>query len=112
MRRTSESGFRLRCAPRNDVQQKSPRPGAFSFPSSLDAAQCASAQTFFLVKYIRPAKMIRTTNTWKPMLLARFHVRLGGPHQEGGDVLGVLRNRRRRAVVEGHLAVGRAASAS
>jgi hypothetical protein len=37
--------------------------------------------------------------------LARFHVRLGGPHQEGGDVVGVLRDRGRRTVVERDLAV-------
>src|ERR1700730_1912562 len=31
--------------------------------------QCASAQTFFLVKYIIPAKMIRKTNTCRPRRL-------------------------------------------
>src|SRR3979490_573620 len=32
-------------------------------------AQCASAQTFFLVKYISPANMIRNTNTCSPIRL-------------------------------------------
>src|SRR5260370_22182005 len=32
-------------------------------------AQCASAQTFLLVKYISPAKMIRNTNTCRPSRL-------------------------------------------
>src|SRR3974390_73654 len=31
--------------------------------------QCASAQTFFLVKYIRPVKMTRKTKTWNPSRL-------------------------------------------
>jgi hypothetical protein len=44
------------------AQQKSPRGGFFAFkPASL--SQCTSAQTFFLVKYISPTKMIRKTNT-------------------------------------------------
>src|SRR6478735_11649776 len=49
------------------VQQKSPLAGASSFSSR--SAQWESAQTFFFVKYIRPAKMIRNTNTWKPRRL-------------------------------------------
>src|SRR4051812_34045670 len=36
---------------------------------SSHSAQCESDQTFFLVKYIRKAKMIRNTNTWKPRRL-------------------------------------------
>ena len=38
--------------------------------------------------------------------LARFEVRLRRPHQEGGDVLGVLRDRLRRAVGVFDAAVG------
>src|SRR3954449_11058567 len=37
--------------------------------------------------------------------LAGLHVWFGGPHQERGDVLGILRNGRRRAVVIGYLAI-------
>jgi hypothetical protein len=31
--------------------------------SNFAKRQCASAQTFFLVKYMSPAKMIKNTNT-------------------------------------------------
>src|SRR5215813_7879856 len=37
--------------------------------------------------------------------LARHHVGLRHPHQEGSDVFGILIKRLRRTVVEGHLAV-------
>src|SRR5690348_15169574 len=50
------------------VQQKSPLAGAFSFRVTF-RDQWASAQTFFLVKYIRKAKMIRNTKTCKPSCL-------------------------------------------
>src|SRR5579871_2712061 len=37
--------------------------------------------------------------------LAFLHMRLGGPHQEGRNVVGILLHGRGRAVVEGHLTV-------
>ena len=46
------------------------------------------------------------------MRLRCLEVRLGRPHQEGGDVLGILVERRRRAVGVVDAAVGAAAAAS
>src|SRR4051812_43330794 len=50
------------------ANKKAPE-GAFSksFPDRAD--QCALAQTFFLVKYIRPAKISRKIMTWAPSRL-------------------------------------------
>jgi hypothetical protein len=48
------------------AQQKSPRRG---FSHSFAARQCASAQTFFLVKYMSPEKMTRKTKTCRPRCL-------------------------------------------
>src|SRR3984957_663603 len=39
----------------------------------------------------------------QPEMLAGFHMRLGGPRQEGGDVVGVLRHGCRRPVAVGDL---------
>src|SRR5437588_838386 len=65
MARHSDHGLLRRAAPRNDgVQPTKKAPaGASSNLRHSGPAQCASAQTFFLVKYIIPAKMIRDTNT-------------------------------------------------
>src|SRR5262249_34148839 len=50
-------------------ETKKPPSGGFFNSDRLHRDQCASAQTFFFVKYIRKAKMIRTTKTWKPSFL-------------------------------------------
>src|SRR5579872_6955259 len=47
---------------------KKPLAGLFRF-QQFRKAQCASAHTFFLVKYIIPAKMIRNTKTTSPVCL-------------------------------------------
>src|ERR1700722_1747510 len=57
---------RYRTLLRHDGPNKKAPPGLFSNSHSRHQTQCASAQTFFLVKYIKPAKMIRNTNTCKP----------------------------------------------
>src|SRR2546421_10523546 len=53
---------------RVDPTKKAP---AAAFPNSAIGTkrQCASAQTFFLVKYINPVNRIRNTNTCMPRLL-------------------------------------------
>src|SRR5215471_5754059 len=48
---------------------KKPPSGGFLVSHHRRGDQWASAQTFFLVKYIMKAKMIRTTKTWKPSCL-------------------------------------------
>ncbi len=50
--------------PRDDVlNKKAPFRGLSAFHITVTKRQCASAQTFFLVKYINPAKMIRKKKT-------------------------------------------------
>src|SRR5712671_119816 len=53
------SRFRVRYAPRNDELNKKAPERASSNSHYRGKRQCASAQTFFLVKYISPANMIR-----------------------------------------------------
>src|ERR1700682_2924120 len=48
---------------------KKPPQGLFPIHIIGAHAQCASAQTFFLVKYISPENMIRNTNTCSPSRL-------------------------------------------
>src|ERR1700756_3987053 len=55
---------------RNDrCNKKAPIRGLFNSHRLHARDQCASAQTFFLVKYIMKAKMTRNTKTWKPSCL-------------------------------------------
>src|SRR5579863_6068814 len=51
-----------------ETQQKSPLTGGF-WKSHDSQGQCASAQTFFLVKYINPANTIRKIKTSSPNCL-------------------------------------------
>ena len=98
---TSSSASR----PRNDglIQQKSPRRGFFN--SRLATRSVRVGPDLLLGEVHQARKQDQEHEHLHADPLARFHVRLRGPHQERRDVLGVLRNRRRRAVVEGHLAV-------
>src|SRR5581483_2480882 len=59
-------GSRFACP---GMTKKAPVSGGFLVSHHRHEDQWASAQTFFLVKYIMKAKMIRTTKTWKPSCL-------------------------------------------
>src|SRR5258708_3021019 len=53
---------------RPETTKKAPQ-GLFQTHIARPNAQCALAQTFFLVKYIRPVNRIRNTNTCNPIRL-------------------------------------------
>src|SRR5262249_42680942 len=99
-------GAALHAAPRpgQESNKKPPRGGLFQLTSASQESVRVGPD-FLLGEVHQDGEDDQEHEDLKTELLARFHLRFRRPRQEGGDVVGILRNRRRRAVVEGHLAV-------
>ena len=70
-----------------------------------DRAQCTVRPHLLLGEVQQPGEHDQEDHHLEADALARVEVRLGRPHQEGRDVLGILLHGLRRAVVIGHLPV-------
>src|SRR5260221_4086956 len=73
------------------TQQKSPGGGFFQFTSSAPGS-VGVGPDLLLGEVHQAREQDQEDEDLQAQTLAGLHMRLGGPHQEGGDVLGVLRD--------------------
>src|SRR5579883_1929974 len=101
------SRFRARCfaSPRNGAQSKKAPTGLFAFSSPSSATLVRVGPDLLLGEVHQAGKDDQEDEDLHAQPLAFLHVRLGRPHQEGRDVMGILLDGRGRAVIEGDLAV-------
>src|SRR5450432_189215 len=86
------------------AQQKSPRRGLFKFASPAPASMRVGPD-LLLGKIHQSREDDQEHEHLQAEALAGLHMRFPGPRQERGDVLGILRDGSRRAIVKRDLAI-------